>query len=118
MRNPVRATIIASTVPLFAATLVLHAAHAADPHFSDFRSPSLSGLRQVSALLDFKGIPENRMTVFVVYSNSRDEVVKRMTAHLRDEAQVFQFAAQRVTPGRVSTNAVKAFSQKKLKEKR
>jgi hypothetical protein len=83
MPNPVQAKVLVLSALFVATTATLHVAHAADPHFSDFRSPSLSGLRQVSALLDFKGIPENRMTVFVVYSSSRDEVVKAFDLRTR-----------------------------------
>jgi lysophospholipase L1-like esterase len=78
-----RASVIAPALVLLAATAAPRAAGAADPHFADLRSPAVSGHRQVSALVDFKGVPENRMTVFVVYSDSRDEVVKAFGARTR-----------------------------------
>jgi hypothetical protein len=55
---------------------LLHAASssAATPHFSDFTAPKGIGERQLSVLVDYKGVPPKEMRVFLVYADKPETV--------------------------------------------
>jgi hypothetical protein len=53
-----------------------------------------------------------------VFKELQQYVLRRVTAQVSDEAQISQFAAQRVGPVQFPTNALKAFFNNKLKQRR